>query len=283
MTDRYAVMGDPISHSKSPAIHRAFARQTGEDIDYDAIHVPAGTFREAVEAFVAEGGNGLNVTLPFKEEACALADEVTDRGRRAGAVNTLWFDASRVVHGDNTDGVGLVRDLVSNLGCELEERRLLVVGAGGAARGIIGPLLERHPERLVIANRTEARALEVAERFKDAGPVAASSLDALAGQRFHLVLNATSASIEGKVPVLPAGLFDKDAWCYDLMYARQPTAFMRWGEQNGARHCVDGLGMLVEQASESFRIWRGVRPDTRAVIQMLRTEARQPATPPNMV
>ncbi len=275
MKDRYAVMGDPVSHSKSPAIHRAFASQTGEAISYEAIHVPAGHFQEAVEAFRNEGGRGLNVTLPFKEEAFALTHEVTDRGRRAGAVNTLWFDAGGGIHGDNTDGLGLVRDLVANLGCELEDRQLLVVGAGGASRGILGPLLERNPARVVIANRTAGRAEAVARVFADAGPVEGCGLDALDGRRFHLVINATSASIGGKVPALPAGLLEEGAWCYDLMYGDQPTAFMQWGEHNGAAHVADGLGMLVEQASESFRIWRGLRPDTLGVIRMLRTEARE--------
>lgn len=275
MSDRYAVMGDPVSHSKSPAIHRAFANQTGEAMGYEAIHVPAGHFQEAVETFMNAGGRGLNVTLPFKEEAFAIAHEVTDRGRRAGALNTLWFDAGGAIHGANTDGLGLVRDLVANLGCELEDRQLLVVGAGGATRGIVGPLLERNPARLVIANRTAGRAQAVAADFADAGPVEGCGLDGLAGRRFHLVINATSAGIDGKVPALPEGLLEDGAWCYDLMYGDQPTAFMKWGEQNGAAHVADGLGMLVEQASESFRIWRGVRPDTLGVIRMLRSEPRE--------
>ena len=279
MTDRYAVMGDPVSHSRSPAIHKAFARQTGEDLDYEAIPVSAGRFQEALEAFREKGGRGLNITLPFKEEAFRLAHEVTDRGRRAGAVNTLWFDATGGIHGDNTDGLGLVRDLVSNLGCELEGKRLLIVGAGGATRGIIGPLLERYPERIVIANRTESRARDVADVFKDSGPVAGCGLDEVAGNRFDLVINATSASIAGKVPALPGAIFGADGWGYDLMYGREPTAFMKWAERNGAAHVADGLGMLVEQASESFRIWRGVRPDTRPVIRMLRTEVPESDAP----
>lgn len=270
MTDRYAVMGHPISHSKSPLIHAAFARQTGADLKYTAIHVEPGRLAEAVARFRDEGGRGLNITLPHKEDARELAEEVSDRGRRAGALNTLWFDPSGRVHGDNTDGLGLVRDLMHNHGCPLEGRRIALVGAGGAARGVLGPLLEQNPEFLVVANRTAAKAEALAALFADAGPVSGSSLDGLAGQRFHLVINATSASIEGKVPALPEGLFADDAWCYDLMYGAEPTAFLNWAGAHGATHRVDGLGMLVEQAAESFRIWRGLRPDTGPVIAELR-------------
>ncbi len=273
MTDRYAVMGHPVSHSLSPRIHAAFAAQSGADLEYTAIHVEPGQLPEAVARFRAEGGSGLNITVPHKEDAFELAQVVSDRGRRAGAVNTLWFDPGGRVHGDNTDGIGLVRDLTLNHGCPLEGRRVLLVGAGGAARGVVGPLLEQNPEALVVANRTPARAEELAAGYGDEGPVRGSGLDALAGERFHLVVNATSASIAGKVPALPEGLFGEDAWCYDMMYAAEATAFLRWAGEHGAAHLVDGIGMLVEQAAESFRIWRGLRPDTAPVIRALRARA----------
>ena len=269
MTDRYAVMGDPVSHSKSPVIHAAFAAQTDQDLEYTAIHVQPGRFAEAVRAFREDGGRGLNVTLPFKEDAFDLADRTSERGRRAGAVNTLWL-TDVGVEADNTDGVGLVRDLTGNLGCGLAGRAVLLVGAGGAARGVLGPLLEQEPTRLVVANRTASRSLALAERFADVGPIEGCGLDGLRGARFDVVINATSASLEAKVPALPEDLFAPGAWAYDMMYGAEPTPFMLWAAERGAAHTADGLGMLVEQAAESFHIWRGVRPATAPVIGMLR-------------
>ena len=269
MPDRYAVMGRPIAHSKSPFIHRRFADETGEPVAYDALHVEPGAFREAVERFRADGGCGLNVTIPFKEEAFALADRRTERAERAGAVNTLWFEEAGIC-GDNTDGIGLVRDLTCNLAVEIEGRSVLVLGAGGAARGVIGPLLDALPRRLAIANRTPSRAVELANRFAEQGPVGAVAFDALGTETFDVVVNATAASLAGDLPPLPPGILRAGAVAYDTAYAAQPTPFVRWGAGEGATVATDGLGMLVEQAAESFRIWRGREPQTGPVIDALR-------------
>lgn len=268
---RYAVMGNPIAHSRSPRIHSLFAEQTRQHIEYTAIQVDAGGFRQAVGNFEVNGGKGLNVTVPFKQEAWELADVRSALAERAGAVNTLSFESGRV-RGDNTDGVGLLRDLQVNHGLQLAGRQVLLLGAGGAARGVLEPLLEAGPARLVIANRTPMRAAELAAAFRDLGPVAGGSFEALAGDSFDLVINATAASLHDEVPPLPAGLLTAQASCYDLMYGARPTAFLRWARAAGARQALDGLGMLVEQAAESFYIWRGVRPDTAPVIETLRRE-----------
>ena len=270
MPDRYAVMGHPIAHSKSPFIHRRFAAETGEPVAYDALLVEPGGFRVAVERFRAEGGRGLNVTIPFKEEAFALASRRSERAKRAGAVNTLWFEGTAVC-GDNTDGIGLVRDLTRNLAVDVQARSVLLLGAGGAARGVIGPLLDESPRRLVIANRTASRAAELARRFAEQGPVSAVALDALAADAFDLVVNATAASLAGDLPPLPRGTLRAGGVAYDTAYAAQPTPFVRWGAGEGAAVATDGLGMLVEQAAESFRLWRGREPQTGSVIEALRT------------
>lgn len=267
MTDHYAVFGNPIAHSKSPAIHAAFARQTGQDMEYTALLAPLDGFAEAVESFQAEGGRGANVTVPFKERAYALARCRTPRAEAAGAVNTLAFDRDGIL-GDNTDGVGLVRDLTGNLGLSLAGRRILLMGAGGAARGVVLPLLENRPERLFIVNRTPAKAEELARLFADRPGVEGGGYDRLAGQRFDLVINATSASLAGDLPPLPDDVFATDGWAYDMMYGRT-TPFMAFARGRGVG-VADGLGMLVEQAAEAFQLWRGVRPDTRPVIRMLR-------------
>ena len=270
MPDRYAVMGHPIAHSKSPFIHRRFAAETGELVAYDALLVEPGGFRVAVERFRAEGGRGLNVTIPFKEEAFALASRRSERAERAGAVNTLWFEGTAVC-GDNTDGIGLVRDLTRNLAVDVQARSVLLLGAGGAARGVIGPLLDESPRRLVIANRTASRAAELARRFAEQGPVSAVALDALAADAFDLVVNATAASLAGDLPPLPRGTLRAGGVAYDTAYAAQPTPFVRWGAGERAAVATDGLGMLVEQAAESFRLWRGREPQTGSVIEALRT------------
>ena len=270
MPDLYAVMGYPIAHSKSPFIHRRFASETGEPVAYDTLLAEPGDFRAAVERFRAAGGRGLNVTIPFKEEAFALASRRSERAERAGAVNTLWFEGTEVC-GDNTDGVGLVRDLTRNLAVELEARSVLLLGAGGAARGVIGPLLDELPRRLVIANRTPSRAVELARRFAKQGSVSAVALDALAADAFDIVVNATASSLAGDLPPLPPGTLRAGGVAYDTAYAAQPTPFVRWGAGEGAAIATDGLGMLVEQAAESFRIWRGREPRTRPVIDALRT------------
>ena len=272
--DRYAVIGHPIAHSKSPQIHAAFARQTAQDISYEAILAPLDGFVATVQAFRAAGGRGMNVTVPFKLEAFALADRHTPRARAAGAVNTLAFGADGIL-GDNTDGAGLVRDLTVNLGCALQGRRVLLLGAGGAARGAILPLLGERPAVLAIANRTMAKAEELVRAFAaDAGEtrLSASSFAALAGQSFDVIINATAASLSDDVPPLPPGLYADGALAYDMMYGRGDTAFMAAARTDGAARVADGLGMLVEQAAESFTLWRGVRPDSRAVLAELRRQ-----------
>jgi shikimate dehydrogenase len=271
VTDRYAVAGNPIAHSKSPFIHTEFARQTGQDIRYERLLAPLDGFRATVENFRAEGGMGLNVTLPFKLEAYELAHERSDRAADAQAVNTLKFDGS-TLYGDNTDGVGLLRDIEHNLRFPMQGRSILLMGAGGAAQGVIGPLLSVRPERIVIANRTIEKALRLAERFAERGPISASSYAALAGQRFDIVINATAASLGGSVPDLPEGIFTRDALAYDMMYGKGTAPFFDLARIQGAAHLADGIGMLVEQAAESFFIWRGVRPQTRPVIAALQAQ-----------
>ncbi|MDD3447634.1 MAG: shikimate dehydrogenase [Gammaproteobacteria bacterium] len=269
--DRYAVMGNPIAHSKSPRIHAAFAAQTGQALAYEAILVPLGGFQDALESFASGGGRGLNITVPFKQEAWAAVDSRSPRAERARAVNTIVLGGEGRRYGDNTDGVGLVRDLTVNHGAVLAGRRLLLLGAGGAARGVLGPLLEERPASLLIANRTARRAEELAADHGDLGPVSGGGFDVLAEEEgFDLVINATAASLQGAVPPLPGHCLAPGAWCYDLMYAAEPTAFLTWAEAHGAERAIDGLGMLVEQAAESFALWRGVRPDTAPVIRMLR-------------
>jgi shikimate dehydrogenase len=270
MPDRYAVVGNPVAHSKSPLIHAEFARQTGELIEYGRVLAPLDAFTATIERFRAEGGKGANVTLPFKEEAFRLATRASDRARRAQAVNTLRFDAD-AIFGDNTDGVGLTNDLVRNLGVELAGARILLVGAGGAARGVIPSLLEARPAALVVANRTVPRAEELARTF--GAPVVARAFDALGGEQFEVVVNATSASLAGEAPALPAGIYARDAVAYDMMYGKGETPFLANARAHGAARLADGLGMLVEQAAESFFIWRGVRPDTAPVLALLRSLA----------
>ncbi len=268
--DCYAVMGNPIQHSKSPLIHSLFARQTGESLSYDALLVDTDGFAQAVAAFLIAGGKGLNVTVPFKQQAWEIADELSERAQRAGAVNTLLIRENGTLFGDNTDGIGLVRDLTRNLGINLAGKQILMLGAGGAARGVLAPLLEQGPSRLVIANRTVARAEQLVEAFADLGELSACGFDDLQGSSFDIVINATAAGLQGQVPDLPAGVIRPDTCCYDMMYGSEPTAFVRYARQCGARNAYDGLGMLVEQAAESFLIWRGVLPETGPVIDALR-------------
>jgi shikimate dehydrogenase len=269
--DRYAVVGDPIGHSRSPAIHARFAAQTGQQLTYEALRVPAGTLADAVAAFTAAGGRGLNVTVPLKEEAFRLVSSRTERAERAGAVNTLLLDGPDAPRGDNTDGVGLVRDLAENLGVGIAGRSLLVLGAGGAVRGILGPLLAERPTSLVIANRTARKAEALADEFADLGPVSGGGFDLLANRRFDIVINGTAASLLGEALPLPETLTIDDGFAYDLVYASEPTPFLRWAEAHGVAGSADGLGMLVEQAAESFVMWRGVRPETAPVIAALRS------------
>jgi shikimate dehydrogenase len=275
MTDRYLVLGHPIAHSQSPKIHALFAEQTGQDMSYAALDVEPGTLPDVLErVIVQEGVVGMNVTGPYKTEAFELCDMVSPRARRARAVNTLLFNVD-ALRGDNTDGVGLMRDL-KNLGFEVEEKRILILGAGGAVRGILEPILRTSIDGLCIANRTVEKAESLAKEFVDLATtsVDALSLQALADQQpFDAVINATSASLSGDLPPLPEHLLAEDAWAYDLMYAAQPTPFMQWASAHGAR-VADGLGMLVEQAAESFSIWRGVRPQTAPVIEAIRAQLK---------
>jgi len=271
MTDRYAVIGNPIEHSKSPFIHQAFARQTGEEIEYGRILGDLDHFEEDVRRFFADGGKGLNVTVPFKERAFRLADRLGERARSAGAVNTLALQADGALLGENTDGVGLVRDLVVNHGFRFTGRRVLLLGAGGASRGVARPLLEQHPAELVIANRTASKAETLAAGLQGLeAPVHGCGLDALEGERFDLIVNGTAAGLKGELPAIPDDCLASGGWVYDMMYGAEPTAFVRWGRAHGAEKALDGLGMLVEQAAESFFIWRGVRPETAPVIEALR-------------
>ena len=268
MTDLYAVMGNPVAHSLSPRIHAWFAQQTGQALRYETRCVPLDGFAEAVAAFRREGGRGLNITVPFKQEAWALADTRSPRAQRAGAVNTLVIGDG--LHGDTTDGVGLLRDLTQNLGLSLAGRDILLLGAGGAVRGVLEPLLEQRPRRLLIANRTAQRAVDLAQDFRTLGAVEGCGLDGLEGQRFDLVINGTAAGLRDQVPAIPGTVLDGDSCGYDMMYGSEPTTFVRWCREQGAGRTADGLGMLVEQAAESFCLWRGVRPATRDLIERLR-------------
>ena len=266
MTDRYAVVGNPIAHSKSPLIHAEFARQTGQDMSYERLLAPLDGFAETVDGFRQSGGKGLNVTVPFKEEAYRYAGRKTVRAEAAGAVNTLKFDNGQII-GDNTDGAGLVRDLTANLKQTLSGKRILLMGAGGAARGTIAPLLAEQPAALVLANRTLAKAQQLVELF--GGKIAAVAYEVLVDERFDIVVNATAASLKGELPPLPNELFNPGALAYDMMYGAE-TPFMAWARVHGAAQVADGLGMLVEQAAESFFLWRGVRPDSAPAIRLLR-------------
>lgn len=272
--DQYAVMGNPISHSKSPQIHALFAQQTQQRMVYSAIQVDPGGFKQAVGNFRANGGKGLNVTVPFKREAWEMVDAHTARALRAGAVNTLVFDRDGTLRGDNTDGIGLTRDLRDNHGVTLRGKRVLILGAGGAVRGVLEPLLHEKPELLVIANRTVERATELETEFRDAGALHGCGFEDLAQWKFDVVINGTAASLAGDLPPLPDALLAPGACCYDMMYAAEPTVFMRWAQSHGAARNADGLGMLVEQAAESFFVWRGVRPDTVLVIAAIRASMR---------
>jgi len=275
MSDRYAVIGNPIAHSKSPQIHAAFARQTGQDVEYSRLLAPVDGFRAAVVEFRGGGGRGLNVTLPFKLEAFDLADDVSARAKDARAANFLSFDGARI-RADNTDGAGLIADLIANLGVALESRRVLLLGAGGAAQGVLGPLLGCQPAILAIANRSVDKALRLAESVRHQPGAAHTVVSAhgypeLAGHHFDLVINATSSSLQGEVPPLPDGIFAPGSVAYDMMYAKEPTPFLAFALTQGAARIADGLGMLVEQAAESFFLWRGVRAGTASVIDLLRS------------
>ena len=269
-SNNYAVFGNPIKHSRSPVIHAAFAEQTGQQMCYRAVRVELDDFERSARNFFAAGGAGLNVTVPFKEQAFRFADRLSGRALRACAVNTLTRTADGEIHGDNTDGVGFLRDVVTNLGWTVAGASVLVLGAGGAARGILEPLLLEAPRDLMIVNRTSARASQLAAEFSDLGAVTGGGYERLQGRRFDLVINATSAGLSGEMPPLPDGLLTEHCCCYDLVYGSEPTTFMRWAAHQAAWAVSDGLGMLVEQAAQSFFLWRKIRPDTAPVIHQLR-------------
>lgn len=273
--DLYAVVGHPISHSKSPWIHSHFARQTGEPVEYTAIQAPLDGFEHTVRDFFARGGKGLNVTVPFKEQAWAMADRRTARAEKAGAANTLYQDSEGRLTADNTDGAGLVADLDHNHGLSLAGEKVLILGAGGAVRGVLGPLLAQKPAAVTIANRTPAKAHTLVELFgAEAGAtrLAGCGFDELTGT-FDLIINGTSASLQGELPPLPKGLVGSGTRGYDMMYGQEVTPFNRWLLDEGGRLGIDGLGMLVEQAAEAFAVWRGVHPKTAPVIAALRSGA----------
>ena len=268
MTDRYAVIGNPVAHSLSPRIHAAFAQQSGQDIEYGAILAPVDGFAAAAEAFRAQGGRGLNVTVPFKLDAFALSTTLTDRAQSAGAVNTLRFEGESAL-GDNTDGAGLVADITGRLGVSLTHKRILLMGAGGAARGVALPLLEQKPALLAIANRTVEKAIALAAHWISQGDVRGGGYDDFADERFDVIINATSASLTGDVPPLSKRACASAMLAYDMVYGERATRFLVAAKSLGVSHTADGLGMLIAQAAESFLLWRGVRPDTGPVIAML--------------
>ena len=276
MTDQYAVIGNPVEHSLSPQIHDQFARATGQDLTYGRILAPLEGFRDAVLAFRAAGGKGLNVTLPFKHEAWRVAGVRSGFALAAGAVNTLSFEGGSI-EGHNTDGIGLVRDLMQNLRAGIRGKRVLLMGAGGASYGVMEPLLREQPESVVVANRTLEKAVELVgyfEKLQSCAPqgFSARAYGALAGTQFDILINATSAGLKGAMPPLPEGIFAPGALAYDMVYARR-TPFLDFARARGAR-IADGLGMLVEQAAESFFIWRGVYPETRSAMAILRRQMK---------
>ncbi len=271
MTDRYAVIGNPIGHSKSPPIHTEFARQTGQDLVYTALEAPHDGFKLAVDTFRANGGRGLNVTMPFKGDAFAYATEFTERARLTQSVNTLSFDGDRIL-ADTADGAGIVRDIQQNMHFAIQGRRVLLLGAGGAVRSVLLNILEQQPALVVIANRTVEKALAVQQQYAahercHSLTVRAGGYGDIRGQAFDLVISGTSASMTGELPPLPPEVFAPGSLAYDMVYGKGETAFLRFAREHGAAQFADGLGMLIEVAAESFFIWRGVRPNT----QLLRT------------
>lgn len=268
LMDRYLVFGHPVRHSKSPFIHTLFARQTQQALEYGLAEPAVDDFAASLQTFFAEGGKGCNVTVPFKEQAFSLVARLSPRAQRAGAVNTIKLTDDGVLLGDNTDGAGLVADLKAH-GVNLAGSRILLLGAGGAARGALAPLLAEQPSELVIANRTHAKAEQLAAEFQDLGAVMAQTYAQLSGS-FDLIINSTSASLQGDLPPLPPAMIHGGVAIYDMMYGAADTAFIHWAKQHGALHTMDGLGMLVEQAAEAFTVWRGIRPGTKQVLRELK-------------
>jgi shikimate dehydrogenase len=271
--DRYGVMGYPVSHSRSPVIHRLFALQTNQQMQYALLQVAPDKLEKAIRQFQRTGGKGLNITVPHKAEVAKLVDRMSERASTAGAVNTVTFRDSEMI-GDNTDGIGLLRDLEVNLGLELAGMNILILGAGGATRGIIGPLLEMQPRSLRIANRTLGKAQALVDHFGQFGPISACRFNMVpVSEPYDLIINATSAGVRGETPPYPEAAVSKNTFCYDLSYGLSPTPFSEWARDHGAAKSVMGWGMLVEQAAESFHIWRGVRPDTKPVLKQMHINA----------
>lgn len=268
--DQYGVIGNPVQHSKSPLIHRLFAEQLKQDLVYEPILVPLDGLEEALNQVQAQGKQGVNITLPFKHRAFTLVGSMSDRAVRASAINTIKFNPDGSRYGDNTDGIGLIRDLTLNKQFSLRDKRVLILGAGGAVRGVLEPILQEHPSELIIANRTESKAVELSDEFADVGPIQACNLLALEGDSFDLIINGTSASLQSDMLDLPGGVLKEGAYCYDMVYGKGLTPFLCWAKESGAAFYSDGLGMLVEQAAESFYVWRNLKPDTRAVLSSLK-------------
>jgi len=276
--DTYAVVGNPVAHSKSPFIHARFAQQTGRIMHYTALLAPLDGFEQTVLDFRKTGGKGMNITVPFKFEAFTLASRLTDRANAARAVNTFRFEEKEEILGDNTDGVGLVRDIEVNLNFPLAGKRILLMGAGGAASGVILPLLQQQPGLLAIANRTPDKAASLQRQFASHGNITTGHYHDFAGQRFDLIINATSASLHNELPPIPADLFQSASLAYDMLYSSKLTPFLELAKMQGTEHLADGAGMLVEQAAESFLLWHGIRPETQIVIRQLRDHLRHPAS-----
>ncbi len=268
--DKYAVVGNPIAHSKSPSIHRLFAEQTEQKLVYTAECFPLDSFACSVKEFISASGLGMNVTVPFKQQAWQLSDQLSLSAQLAGAVNTLSFKDG-IIFGDNTDGTGLVNDLSKNLNFNLKNKKVLIVGAGGAVRGVLQPLIAQQPASITIVNRTASKAQQLAGIFKELFDIEVLSFQELVSS-YDLVINGTSASLSNQLPPLPACIIESNTWLYDMMYGKSVTVFNQWGLKNGAAQVSDGLGMLVEQAAQSFKIWRGVTPETESVILKLRAE-----------
>ena len=268
MQKKYAVLGNPIAHSKSPQIHQAFAAQFNIELSYERILVPFNNLADTLKQFQHNGGLGVNITVPFKIEAVQLVKQKTERADKAGAVNTIKFNNDQWL-GDNTDGIGLLHDLTQNLGINLTNKSILILGAGGATQGILLPLLTAKPNHIVIANRTLTTAEKLATDFKAAGNCSACDLNNLPKQSFDLIISATSAGVKGEPIQLPSYIINKNTHCYDLAYGDSAQPFLTWAKQQGTHHCYDGLGMLVEQAAEAFYIWHNIRPETKSVIKSL--------------
>ncbi|MBL7003841.1 MAG: shikimate dehydrogenase [Gammaproteobacteria bacterium] len=271
--EQYAVVGNPIEHSLSPDIHSLFAKQTQQNIRYKAHLAKVSQFNQHLFLLRRQGYKGLNITVPFKIDAFEICDELSPRALDAKAVNTLFLRDDDTIAGDNTDGVGLVRDLMKNHRVLLKARKILVLGAGGAVRGVLGPLLVQSPRLLMVANRTLAKARTLVDDFESIGTIKACGYNQLGNEKFDLIINGTSAGLSGEIPPIPASILDINTVCYDMVYNREEdTAFVKWAKEHGASQAYDGLGMLVEQAAEAFYLWRGVMPDSSSVIEHLRNK-----------